>query len=154
MRLRYPSASVFQLMQYFIGGRSFVKVGAMVFLCHDINDIFLEACKMARYAEHRCARQPSRHGGVVHLHCVCWLGFGCAGCLATKGRHQLAQCCCVFVIGLCTGVGGPLPAAVPSLAEVIASGYRRTFLLALSVVCVANTHPAFTYCCIFFFSVY
>jgi hypothetical protein len=35
------------------GGRSFVKVGAMVFLCHDINDIFMEAAKMARYAEHK-----------------------------------------------------------------------------------------------------
>lgn len=33
--------------------RSFVKVGAMVFLCHDINDIFMESAKMARYAEHR-----------------------------------------------------------------------------------------------------
>ena len=42
--------------------RSFVKVGAMVFLCHDINDIFLEACKMARYAEHRCARSPAAWG--------------------------------------------------------------------------------------------
>ena len=25
----------------------------MVFLCHDINDIFLEGAKMARYTEHR-----------------------------------------------------------------------------------------------------
>ncbi|CAL8465112.1 g4647 [Coccomyxa elongata] len=32
---------------------NFVKVGAMVFLCHDINDIFMEGAKMARYAEHR-----------------------------------------------------------------------------------------------------
>ena len=31
---------------------SFVKVGAMVFLCHDINDIFMEGAKMARYADH------------------------------------------------------------------------------------------------------
>jgi ceramide synthetase len=30
-----------------------VKVGAMVFLCHDINDVFMEGAKMARYAEHR-----------------------------------------------------------------------------------------------------
>ena len=29
---------------------SFVRVGAMVFLCHDVNDIFLEGAKMARYA--------------------------------------------------------------------------------------------------------
>ena len=34
---------------------SFVKVGAMVFLCHDINDIFMEGAKMARYAENRRA---------------------------------------------------------------------------------------------------
>ena len=33
--------------------RSFVKVGAMVFLCHDVNDIFMEGAKMARYAEHK-----------------------------------------------------------------------------------------------------
>ncbi len=33
--------------------RSFVKVGAMVFLCHDINDIFMEGAKMARYADHK-----------------------------------------------------------------------------------------------------
>ena len=32
---------------------SFVKVGAMVFLCHDVNDIFMEGAKMARYAEHK-----------------------------------------------------------------------------------------------------
>ena len=32
---------------------SFVKVGAMVFLCHDINDIFMEGAKMARYADHK-----------------------------------------------------------------------------------------------------
>ncbi len=25
----------------------------MVFLCHDINDIFMEGAKMARYAEHK-----------------------------------------------------------------------------------------------------
>ena len=36
-------------------GRSFVKIGAMVFLCHDINDIFLEAAKMARYAQQKTA---------------------------------------------------------------------------------------------------
>lgn len=30
-----------------------MKVGAMVFLCHDINDVFMEAAKMARYAEHK-----------------------------------------------------------------------------------------------------
>jgi len=36
-------------------GRSFVKVGSMVFLCHDINDIFLEAAKMARYAQQKHA---------------------------------------------------------------------------------------------------
>ena len=35
--------------------RSFVKIGAMVFLCHDINDIFLEAAKMARYAQQKTA---------------------------------------------------------------------------------------------------
>ena len=38
-----------------IAGRSFVKIGAMVFLCHDINDIFLEAAKMARYAQQKTA---------------------------------------------------------------------------------------------------
>ncbi|CAL5229488.1 g12821 [Coccomyxa viridis] len=32
---------------------NFVKVGAMVFLCHDINDIFMEGAKMARYADHK-----------------------------------------------------------------------------------------------------
>ena len=25
----------------------------MVFLCHDVNDIFMEGAKMARYAEHK-----------------------------------------------------------------------------------------------------
>ncbi|KAK9821601.1 hypothetical protein WJX81_004562 [Elliptochloris bilobata] len=34
---------------------NFVKIGAMVFLCHDINDIFLEAAKMARYAQQKHA---------------------------------------------------------------------------------------------------
>lgn len=38
-----------------VPGSSFVKVGAMVFLCHDINDIFLEAAKMARYAQQKHA---------------------------------------------------------------------------------------------------
>ena len=35
--------------------RSFQKVGAMVILCHEVNDIFLEAAKMARYADHPTA---------------------------------------------------------------------------------------------------
>eukprot|EP00884_Botryococcus_braunii_P003814 jgi/Botrbrau1/13433/Bobra.0082s0037.1 len=30
---------------------NFVKVGVMVFLCHDVNDIFLEGAKLARYAD-------------------------------------------------------------------------------------------------------
>lgn len=38
-----------------VAARSFVKIGAMVFLCHDINDIFLEAAKMARYAQQKTA---------------------------------------------------------------------------------------------------
>jgi hypothetical protein len=32
---------------------SFMKVGCMVFLVHDINDIFMEAAKLARYAGHQ-----------------------------------------------------------------------------------------------------
>ena len=53
---------------------SFVKVGAMVFLCHDVNDIFMEGAKMARYAEHmagcllrylRCSCCPGLH--LAHL---------------------------------------------------------------------------------------
>ena len=31
--------------------RSFMKIGVMVFLCHDVNDIFLEGTKAARYAK-------------------------------------------------------------------------------------------------------
>ena len=32
---------------------SFTRVGCLVFLCHDVNDIFLESAKLARYAR-RC----------------------------------------------------------------------------------------------------
>ena len=28
-----------------------MKIGTMVFLCHDVNDIFLESAKLARYAQ-------------------------------------------------------------------------------------------------------
>ena len=34
---------------------SFTRVGVMVFLCHDVNDIFLEAAKLARYARTQTA---------------------------------------------------------------------------------------------------
>lgn len=30
---------------------SFMKVGTMVFLCHDINDVFMECAKMAKYTD-------------------------------------------------------------------------------------------------------
>jgi hypothetical protein len=49
-------------------GCSFVKVGAMVFLCHDINDIFLESAKMARYTEHRCPPEAAFHTGCPFPH--------------------------------------------------------------------------------------
>ena len=39
-------------LRVYVCACSFVKVGAMVFLCHDINDIFMEGAKMARYADH------------------------------------------------------------------------------------------------------
>lgn len=29
---------------------SFMKIGTMVFLCHDINDVFMEFAKMSKYA--------------------------------------------------------------------------------------------------------
>lgn len=29
---------------------SFMKIGTMVFLCHDINDVFMETAKMCKYA--------------------------------------------------------------------------------------------------------
>lgn len=34
---------------------SFTRVGCLVFLCHDVNDIFLESAKLARYARRRVA---------------------------------------------------------------------------------------------------
>jgi len=37
----------------YMSPRSLTKVGAVVFLCHDVNDIFLEAAKMGRYVKWR-----------------------------------------------------------------------------------------------------
>ena len=30
---------------------SFMKIGTMVFLCHDINDVFMEVAKLSKYAK-------------------------------------------------------------------------------------------------------
>ena len=35
---------------------SFMKIGTMVFLCHDINDVFMEVAKMSKYSnQHKLA---------------------------------------------------------------------------------------------------
>lgn len=42
-------ASRLQITLFFLPNPSLTRVGVMVLLCHEINDIFLESAKMARY---------------------------------------------------------------------------------------------------------
>ena len=62
---------------------SFVKVGAMVFLCHDINDIFMEGAKMARYADPWVAANRAVCGFHAVLVCIAHL-------LLPSVRHPLS----------------------------------------------------------------
>jgi hypothetical protein len=55
---------------------SLTRVGAMVLLCHEANDIFMELAKMARYADHQPAANAAFAGAHLHVGWKDGLGAG------------------------------------------------------------------------------
>ena len=86
----------------------------MVFLCHDVNDIFLEACKMARYAEHRCARSPvgslgvlsaAQWPGCISFSQAAWVCWHQPSSLGVPASAQPPGCTCICLANGLWGSG-------------------------------------------------
>ena len=103
----------------------------MVFLCHDINDIFLEACKMARYAEHRCARSPAAWG---------YWYLSCQQCARVRARPPIVNWRQhhpgIRLLTVMTGVG------CPQFSPITQAAGADLHLLWLGRACMADARPS------------